>query len=99
MSNNHGIEETSIKALIEKQRRLACSKNPFERVIGSLLVAGLFKKRLALLPNDAVGQLMFDVVWNMMDVLSPELTICQVATERLLNSFSVFKTEKENVNQ
>jgi hypothetical protein len=93
MSDNHGIEETSIEALIQEQRRLACSKNPLERVFGSLLVAGLLKKRLALLPNEAVGQLMFDVVWNVMDVLSPELAICQAATERLRNS-SVLGTKE-----
>ena len=93
MSDNHGIEDTSIEALIEEQRRLACSKNPFARVIGSLLVAGLLKKRLALLPNEALGQLMFDFVWNVVDVFSPELAICQVATDRLLNSSSVVTTE------
>ena len=27
MSHNHGIEETSIEALIEEQRRLACFRN------------------------------------------------------------------------
>ncbi|GEM_PF-6103816 len=46
MSDNHRIEETRIEALIEEQCRLACSRN----VIGSLIVAGLLKKRLALLP-------------------------------------------------
>jgi hypothetical protein len=92
MSDNHGIEDTSIEPLIEEQRRLACSKNPFARVIGSLLMAGLLKQKLALLSNDAVGQLMFDVVWNVMDVFSPELAICQAATERLRNSSSVVVT-------
>jgi hypothetical protein len=92
MSHNHEIEGTSIEALIEEQRRLACSKNPFERVIGSLLVAGLLKKRLALLPDEAVGQLMFDAVWNELNLLSPEMTICQAATERLRNSSSVVVT-------
>jgi len=99
MSHNHGIEETSIEGLIEEQRRLACSENPFERVIGSLLVAGLLKQKLALLPNETVGRLMFGVVWNVMDTLSPELAICQVATERLLNSSSVVKTTRENHNR
>lgn len=77
-----------LDVLIQEQRRLASSKNPFERVIGSLLVAGLLKQKLALLPSEAVGQLMFDVVWNVMDVFSPELTICEVATERLLRRFT-----------
>ena len=92
MSDNHGIEDTSMETLIEEQRRLACSKNPFERVIGSLLVAGLLKKGLALLPNEALGKLMFDVVWNELNLLSPEMTICQAATERLRNSSSVVVT-------
>lgn len=86
------MEETSIEGLIEQQRRLACSDNPFERVFGSLLVAGLLKQKLALLTNEAVGQLMFDVVWSVLDVFSPELTICQAATERLCNSASVVGT-------
>lgn len=96
---SHRMEETSIQALIEQQRRIACSENPFERVFGSLLVAALLKQKLAWLPNETVGQLMFDVVWNVMDVFSPELTICQVATDRLLNSSSVFKTTQENHNR
>lgn len=62
MSDNHRIEETRIETLIEEQRHLASSKIHFNRVIGSLLVAGLLKQRLALLSNEAVGQLMFDVV-------------------------------------
>jgi len=93
------MEETTTEGLIEQQRRLACSDNPFERVFGSLLVAGLLKQKLALLSNDAVGRLMFDVVWNVLDVFSPELTICQAATERLRNSYSLVKTTKENLSQ
>ena len=99
MSLDHGIEETSIEGLIEQQRRLACSENPFKRVMGSLLVAGLLKQKLALLPNEALGKLMFDMVWNVIDVFSPEMAICQVATERLLNSSSIVKTTKENLSQ
>jgi hypothetical protein len=81
-------EGSSVEGLIEAQRKCSVSPNPFERVVGSLLVAGRLKKRLALLPDEAVGQLMFDVVWNVMDVFSPELTICEVATERLLRRFT-----------
>ena len=81
-----GEEEISVEGLIEEQRTLARSKNPFEQVIGTLCVAGLLKQRLAELPDEALGQLMFDYVWNDMNVFSPELTICEVATERLLES-------------
>jgi len=99
MSHSHRIEETSIEALIEEQRRLACSNIPFERVIGSLLAAGLLKQRLALISDEAVGQLMFDLVWNVIDVSSPEMAICQVATERLLKLLPHCQTVKENVSQ
>lgn len=81
-----GEEEISVEGLIEEQRRLSVSKNTFERVVGALCVAGLLKERLAALPDEAVGQLMFDHVWNDMNVFSPELTICEVATERLRES-------------
>jgi hypothetical protein len=81
-----GEEEISVEGLIEEQRKLAHSKNPFERVVGTLCVAGLLKQRLAALPDAALGQLMFDYVWNDMNVFSPELTICEVATERVLES-------------
>ena len=99
MSHNHGTEETSIEALIEKQRRLACSGNPFERVFCSLVVAATAQAEARSLPNETVGQLMFDHVWNVIDVSSPEMAICQVATERLLNSSSVVKTTRENHNR
>lgn len=79
-----GEEEISVEGLIEEQRRLSVSKNTFERVVGALCVAGLLKERLAALPDATVGQLMFHYVWDDLNLLSPELTICQVATERLL---------------
>jgi len=81
-----GEEEISVEGLIEEQRKLAHSTNPFEQVVGTLCVAGLLKQRLAGLPDKALGQLMFDYVWNDMNVFSPELTICEIATERLLGS-------------
>ena len=62
-------------------------------------MAARLKKCLSVLPDEAIGQLLFDHVWNVIDVFSPELAICQVATERLIESSSVVKTTKENVNQ
>ena len=95
-----GEERISVEGLIDTQRRLSASKNPFERVIGTLCVAGLLKRRLAALSDAAVGQLMFDYVWNDMHVFSPELTICQVATDRLLHSSPVpVKSAKERLTR
>ena len=95
-----GQEEISVGGLIEEQRRLARSKTFFEKVVGTLCVAALLKERLAALPDEAVGQLMLDKVCNEMSVFSPELTICEVATERLIHSSPVLvKTVKENSNR
>ena len=91
--------ESSIKKLIEMQRRYSVSSNSFERVVGTMLIAARLRKFLSVLPDDAIAQLLFDRVWNAMDVFSPEMTICQEATERLLNSCSVVQTRKENLDQ
>jgi nucleotide-binding universal stress UspA family protein len=45
---------------------------------------GAPKARLAVLSDTAVGLLMFDYVWNDMNAFGPEMTICEVATERFL---------------
>lgn len=91
-------EKISVEGLIEEQRRLSCSQNPLDRVVGTLCVAGLLKRRLAALTDAAVGQLMFDHVWNDLDIFGPELAICEVATERLLHPTPVpVKSEKENL--
>lgn len=101
MHNYYSQEERmTVEGLIEEQRRLSASKNPFDRVVGTLCVAGLLKQSLAALPDKAVGQLMFDYVWNHMDIFSPELTICEVATERLLHpSHVLVKSAKERLTR
>ena len=93
-------EEISVEGLIEAQRRLSVSKNPFERVVGTLCVSGILKARLAVLPDEAVGQLMFDHVWSELDLLGPESVIVELASERLLHSSPVpVKNTKENLHQ
>jgi hypothetical protein len=97
--DDHDSAELGIEDLIELQRSLMRSESRFERVVGTLCVAGLLKERLDAVSDRAVGQLMFDYVWNDMNALSPELAICEVATDRLLNSSSYVKTKKENPNR
>jgi len=95
-----GQEEISVEGLIEEQRRLTRSKTFFEKVVGTLCVAALLKERLAALTDAAVGQLMVDHVCNEMNVFSPELTICEVATERLIHPSPVLvKSLKENLKR
>lgn len=95
-----GEEKISVESLIEEQRRLSVSKNPFDRVVGTLCVAGLLKERLTVLTNAAVGQLMLNYVWNELNLLEPESVIVEIASERLIHSSPVpVKNTKENLNQ
>ena len=57
-------ESLSILDLIERQSKLTNSGLIFERVVGNLWVAGLLKRRLALLTDRQSGQLLFDHVWD-----------------------------------
>ena len=66
-----------MEGLIEEQRRLARSKNPFERVVGSLYMSGILKERLARLTDKQIGQLVFDFVDEQLGVFDPESTICR----------------------
>ena len=59
-----GEEEISVEGLIEEQRKLAHSENPFERVVGSLCIGAILKKQLMGLPNSAIGRLMVDYIWS-----------------------------------
>jgi len=79
-------QEITVCDLIEIQRILACSKNPFERLVGALLVAGMLDVRLAQLTDRQIGQLMFDHFRNYLGILLPETTICDHATRRLFRS-------------
>jgi hypothetical protein len=78
-----GDEEISVEGLIQEQRSLARSKNPFERVVGSLFIGAILKKQLVGLPNSTIGRLMTDYVWSGLNLLGPEIVIVEIASERL----------------
>lgn len=99
MLDGYTTEDSGVEWLIQAQRRLSASPDPVQRVVGSLLMSARLQKLLSVLPDAAIGQLMFEHVWNVMDVFSPELAICQAATERLLNSSSLVKTKKEKLSR
>jgi hypothetical protein len=81
-----GEEEISLEVLIEQQRTLSRSKNPFDRVLGSLCIAAILKEQLAGLPNSTISQLMTDHIWCQLNLLGPESVIVEIASERLLDS-------------
>lgn len=80
-------EKISAERLIEEQRRLARSKNPCERVLGSLCIGAILKERLAALPNSTIGRLMTDYVWSDLNLLGPASVIVEIASERLIEKY------------
>ena len=79
-----GEEEISLEVLIEQQRTLAHSSKPIERVVGSLCVAAILKRKLVVLPNSTISQLMTDQIWSQLNLLEPESVIVEIASERLV---------------
>ena len=83
MPDDYGEEEISVDVLLEEQRKLAHSKNPLERVVGSLCIGAILKERLVGSPNSTIGQLLTDHIWSQLNLLGPESVIVEIASERL----------------
>jgi len=83
VDDDYGEEEISVDVLIEEQRKLAHSTNPFERVVGSICIGAILKERLVGLPNSIIGQLLTDHIWSELNLLGPESVIVEIASERL----------------
>ena len=79
-----GEDEISVDGLIEAQRRLSHSKNPCERVVGSLCISAILKNQLIGLPNSTISQLLTDHIWSQLNLLGPESVIVEIASERLI---------------
>ena len=92
-------QEIAVCDLIEIQRMLADSENPFERLVGTLFVAGTLDVRLSKLTDRQIGQLMFDHFRNHLGILLPETTICDHATRRLFRSTNGTFTAEEMEKQ
>lgn len=73
----------TILELIAEQRRRMRSANPAERLAASLLIPAELSRRLRLLSNLEIGQLLEDEAWSSLNLLAPESTICLVAADQL----------------
>jgi hypothetical protein len=71
---NHN--EPIVESLIDLQRRLLKSKNPFVRRIGTLLAAGALDRHLAELTDKQIGELLLDEVGGDLGIFEPEAIIC-----------------------
>jgi hypothetical protein len=68
---------------MEEQRRRVRSRNPAERLAGALLIPAELSRRLRLLGNSEIAQLLDEEVCGYMSILAPEATVCVEAALRL----------------
>lgn len=75
-----------LHAVITEYAKLTTSNEPYERVVGSLCVAGILTKHLAQLSDKEIGQLVSDYIWTELPWSSPQMCICEEAARRLLRT-------------
>ena len=73
----------TIRELTEELRRRMNSANPSERLAAALLIPGELTKRLDMLDDHEIGQLLDDEVGARLNVFAPESTVCDAAVTRL----------------
>lgn len=73
----------TIRELMEEQRKRVRSCDPAERLAAAMLIPAELSRRLRLLGDSEIAQLLDDEVWGKMSILAPEATICAEAALRL----------------
>jgi hypothetical protein len=73
----------TIRELMEEQRRRVRSSDPAERFAAALLLPAELAKRLRTVSSFRLGELLEHEVCSNLNLLTPELTVCAEAAERL----------------
>jgi hypothetical protein len=73
----------TIRQLIQLQRQRLLSSNPAERLAAALLIPAELGRRLRMLRDFEIGQLLEDEVWSNLNLMSPDATVCMEAADRL----------------
>jgi hypothetical protein len=73
----------TIRELIDEQRRRVRSHDPVERLAAALLIPAELSRRLRLLSDSEIAQLLDDEVCENMSILAPEAAVCVEAALRL----------------
>ena len=73
----------TIRELMEEQRKRVRSRNPAERLAAALLIPAELSRRLRLLSDSEIAQLLDDEVCGNMSILAPEAMVCLEAALRL----------------
>jgi hypothetical protein len=71
---------------MEEHRKRVRSRNPAERLAAALLIPAELSRRLRLLSNSEIAQLLDEEVCGNMSILAPEATVCIEAALRLRRS-------------
>jgi hypothetical protein len=89
----------TIRELMEEQRKRVRSRNPAERFAAALLIPAELSRRLRLLGNSEIAQLLDDEVCRNMRILAPEATVCVEAALRLRRASDrtqLYSTDRRN---
>jgi hypothetical protein len=86
-------EDSVVRALIEKQRRLVRSDNPAERS-RTLWIAAMLDDRLAGCTDHEIGELMI-LVQERFGIFEPEIAICEHAMRRLFRSAGMHSIRRQ----
>lgn len=73
----------TIRDLMEEQRKRVHSCNPAERLAAALLIPAELSRRLRLLGNSEIAELLDDEVCGNLSILAPEAAVCAEAALRL----------------
>ena len=73
----------TIRELMEEQRKRVCSRNHAERLAAALLIPAELNRRLRLLGDSEIAQLLDEEVSANMSILVPEAWVCDEAARRL----------------
>ncbi len=89
----------TIRELMEEQRKRVCSCDPAERLPAALLIPAELSRRLRLLGDSEIAQLLDEEVCGNISILAPEVTVCAEAALRLrrsTDSIRLYLTDRRN---
>jgi hypothetical protein len=89
----------TIRELIHEQRKRVRSTNPAERLAAALLIPAELSRRLRLLRDSEIAQLLDEEVCGNMSILAPEAMVCVEAALRLrrsTDSIRLYLTDRRN---
>jgi len=84
---------------MEAQRKRVRSSDPAERLAAVLLISAELSRRLRLLGDSEIAQVLEDEVCGNMSILAPEATVCVEAALRLrraTSSAQLYTTDRRN---